>query len=383
MQFPKEAIPTASREIEREWLETEYYKILGVPKADSSKEIKKAYRKLAQQYHPDSNPGDAAAEERFKEISAAYAVLSDTEKRHQYDEAREMFRTGGFGAPGAGGFGGQSFRVEDLSDIFSGFGSSFGGPAAARTEAGSDVYADLNLAFTEAIEGTTATLGVDGDFSCRRCKGNGAEPGSHVATCPACGGTGAQAVSQGVFAMTRPCDHCRGTGRQVEHHCTQCEGRGIERRNRQIKVRIPAGIKNGATIRVGGKGSPGRMGGPAGDLIVRVHVGKHPVFGRKGSHLTMTVPITYSEALTGAEIPVPTLGRPVTLKIPAGTDSGKTFRIKGKGVPKRGAGGAESRGDLLATVQIHVPDIAADADLIEEIRAIEDSDIRAHLGGSQ
>lgn len=376
--------------MEREWLETDYYKILGVPKSATQKEIKKAYRKLAQEQHPDSNPGDASAEDRFKDLSAAYAVLSDQEKRKEYDEAREMFRTGGF-AQGGGGFGqgqgfggrGQSFRVEDLNDIFSGFGDSFGGRTTTtrvqRTgEPGADVYADLNLAFNEAIEGTTATLGVDGDFSCRRCDGSGAEPGSRVTTCPICGGSGVQAVSQGVFAMTRPCDHCRGTGRQVERSCTTCGGRGTERRNRQIKVRIPAGIKDRATVKIPGKGSPGRLGGPPGDLIVRVHVGKHPVFSRKGDNLTITVPVTFGEAVRGAEITVPTIGGSVKLKVPPGTDSGKTFRIKGKGVPKKKGG----RGDLLATIQVHVPnDLSEEGKaLLDDLSEFDPANVRAHLG---
>jgi len=364
--------------VEREWLEQDFYKILGVPKAASSKDIKKAYRKLAQELHPDSNPGDTAAEEKFKEVSAAYAVLSNEEKRKQYDEAREMFRSGGYGPRAGAAAGGQSFRVEDLSDLFSGFGDSFTGTTTRSAEPGADIYADLNLAFTEAIEGTTATLGVDGDFSCRRCKGSGAEPGSRVVSCPVCHGSGVQAVSQGLFAMTRPCDHCRGTGRQVEHNCSQCTGRGVEHRNRQVKVRIPAGVKDRATIRVAGKGSPGRVGGPAGDLIVRVHVGKHPVFGRKGDNLTVTVPITFSEAVRGAEIAVPTLQKPVKLKIPLATDSGRTFRIKGKGVPKKKGG----RGDLMATVQVHVPDDLSEEGqaLLEDLSAYDPENVRAHLG---
>lgn len=370
--------------MEQEWLEQDYYKILGVPKTASQKEIKKAYRKLAQTLHPDANPDDAGAEDRFKDVSAAYAVLSDSEKRKQYDEAREMFRAGGFGQGafrGGGGFGGaQSVRVEDLSDIFSGFGDVFGGRVrtASGAEPGADVYADLNLAFKEAIEGTTATLGVDGEFSCRTCKGSGAQPGSRVVTCPVCQGTGVQAVSQGVFAMTRPCDHCRGTGRQVEHSCDTCSGRGVEHRNRQVKVRIPAGIKDRATIKVSGKGSPGRLGGPPGDLIVRVHVGKHPVFTRKGDNLAVTVPVTFTEAVRGAEIAVPTLNGSVKLKVPAGTDSGKTFRIKGKGVPKKNGG----RGDLLATVQVHVPSDLSDEGqaLIDNLREFDPENVRAHLG---
>lgn len=370
--------------MDREWFEKDFYAILGVPKTASAKEIKKAYRALAQELHPDANPGNEAAEERFKEVSHAYSVLSDKEQRQQYDQARELYSSGGGFGPGGAGFpGGGSFRVEDLGDLlggFGGFGDLLGGRGGRRGAGpvqGEHLYTDLNLAFTEAITGTTATVGVSGPTVCRTCSGSGAEPGTGTTTCPRCGGSGSIALGQGMFSISQTCDRCHGTGTTVNTPCHTCGGRGTEQRTRSIKVRIPAGIKDNATIRVAGKGAPGRNGGPAGDLHVRIHVGKHPLFTRRKNNLRVTVPITYTEAALGADISVPTLDGQVTLRIPAGTDSGKTFRIKGRGVAANG-----TVGDLLATVEVAVPDTLDDdtRELLEALKAKEPANVRSHLG---
>ncbi len=368
--------------MDREWFEKDFYAALGVPKSASAAEIKKAYRKLARQYHPDANPGNSEAEDKFKEISHAYSVLSDKETRKQYDEAKELYASGGGFGPGSGGAGG-GFRVEDLGDLFGsrgGFGDLFGGGGrrGAGPIQGEHLYSTVNLAFTEAISGTTATVAVDGPSVCRACSGSGAEPGTAMTTCPRCGGSGAIAMGQGRFSISQACDVCHGTGRTVTNPCHTCGGQGTRNRVRSIKVRIPAGIKNNAAIRVAGKGAPGRNGGPAGDLHVRVHVGRHPLFTRRKNNLRITVPVTFTEAALGADVVVPTLDGQVTLRIPAGSDSGKTFRIKGRGVPSAKGG----QGDLLATIEVAVPDELDDETrrLLEELKALEPPDVRSHLG---
>ncbi|MFQ5967249.1 MAG: molecular chaperone DnaJ [Acidimicrobiia bacterium] len=343
----------------RDWIDKDFYKTLGVPKGADDKEIKKAYRKLAQENHPDTNPDDKDAEEKFKDISEAYATLSDAEKRKEYDEFRRMVDSGAFqGGPGgfAGGpFGGQQVRVEDLGDLLGGMGGLgdlFGGGRRSATgpQRGADLRTDLNLSFEDAVRGVTTTVSVRGDTTCHHCRGTGGEPGTSVRVCPTCGGAGTIAQNQGFFSFTQPCPECSGSGRLIDQPCSVCGGRGTEVRTRNVKVKIPAGVKNGATVRVPGKGTPGRNGGPAGDLLVRVRVAKHPVFSRRGNDLTIKVPITFTEAALGATIEVPTLDGPVNVKVPAGTRSGKTFRVRGKGVPNRGRGGS-----LLVTVEVVVP----------------------------
>ncbi len=368
--------------MDREWFEKDFYAILGVPKTASDAEIKKAYRKLAQQHHPDANPGNTAAEERFKEVSHAYSVLSDKETRRQYDQAKELYASGG-GFGGRPGGPGAGFQAEDLGDLLGGFGGLgdlFGGRGrrGAGPIQGEHLYSTVNLAFTEAITGTTATVAVDGPSICRTCSGTGAEPGSTTTTCPRCGGTGAIALGQGMFSISQACDLCHGTGRTVSTPCHTCGGRGTQNRVRSIKVRIPAGIKNNATIRVPGKGAPGRNGGPPGDLHVQVNVGRHPLFTRRKNNLRVTVPVTFTEAALGADIAVPTLDGQVRLRIPAGSDSGKTFRIKGKGVPSAKNG----VGDLLATIEVAVPDKLDEETrrLLEELKSREPADVRSHLG---
>jgi molecular chaperone DnaJ len=347
-------------EIRREWFEKDYYAVLGVPKNADAGAIKKAYRKLAQAHHPDANAGNAAAEERFKEISAAYDVLGDPDKRQAYDRVRDMaasgFRGGGFpgaGAGGGGGFGGFGGQTVDLDDLLGGMfggrgrGGRGGGSGAQR---GADLETLVKLSFDDAMAGATVPVTLTGPATCTACRGSGAAPGTTAVTCPDCGGVGVRAVNQGFFQLNQTCPHCGGSGRIVETPCPTCRGTGSERRTRTIQVKIPTGVKDGARIKLAGKGESGGAGGQPGDLYVKVQVAKHPVFGRKGNDLLLTLPITYPEAALGGQIQVPTLDGPVTLKIPAGTPGGKTFRIKGRGAPRKGG-----HGDLLATVQVDVP----------------------------
>jgi molecular chaperone DnaJ len=281
-----------AEEIRREWFEKDYYGVLGVPKNAGAAEIKKAYRKLAQKHHPDANAGDPKAEERFKEVSAAYDVLGDEEKRAAYDRVREM-GAGGFGAgfPGAGGTGSEGpggFRYEtvdvgDLSDLFGGmFGGSRGRARRpqARQRRGADLETDVRLSFDDAMAGVTIPVTLDGPAVCTTCHGSGAAPGTQPVICATCGGSGHVAVNQGFFQMEQTCPTCSGTGRTIETPCPTCHGSGAVRRSRTVKVKVPAGVKDGARIRVAGRGEPGGPGGQPGDLYVRVRVGEHPVFGR-------------------------------------------------------------------------------------------------------
>ena len=350
----------------KDYLEKDYYKALGVAKDASPQDIKKAYRKLARELHPDKNPGDAKAEARFKEVSEAYDVLSDDKRRREYDEARSLFGAGGFRPGGPGGAGGTF----DFGDLFSGagnragggigdlFGGLFGGGGRGTARRGStapargsDVETEVTLDFEEAVAGVTVPLQLASPGTCRNCGGSGARPGTMPRTCPACHGVGLITRNQGAFAFSEPCRECRGTGQVVDDPCPDCHGTGVTTQTRTITVRIPAGVADGQRIRLGGKGAPGLRGGPAGDLYVRVHVRQHELFGRKGNDLILALPLTFPEAALGTTVRVPTLDRPVTLKIPAGTASGRTFRVRGKGVPRR-AGGA---GDLLVTVDVAVP----------------------------
>jgi molecular chaperone DnaJ len=373
----------------REWIDKDYYQTLGVAKDAPADTIKRAYRKLAQKFHPDANQGDPAFEEKFKEVSEAYGVLSDPKEKKEYDEVRQLvesgaYRAGGFGGGGPFG-GGQRIRVDDLGDLFGGFGdifSSFGGGNSRRRSAnaaqrGADTAAELTLSFDEAVHGITTELQIRGEAPCSRCGGSGAEIGTSIDVCPTCGGTGAVAQNQGVFSFSQPCPQCGGSGRIIPTPCTKCHGRGVEVRTRNIKIRIPAGVKDGATIRIPGKGSPGRNGGLAGDLLVKVHVTPHPLFTRRGNDLHVSVPISYSEATLGTTLEVPTLERPVNIKVPAGTPSGKTLRVKGKGVkPDSGA-----PGDLYAKVEVLIPKKISPEEkkLLEQLAEFEAEDMRSHL----
>ncbi|HCU94682.1 MAG TPA: molecular chaperone DnaJ [Actinobacteria bacterium] len=352
----------------KDYLEKDYYKILGVSKTSTADEIKKSYRKLARKYHPDANKGDAKAEERFKEISEAYNVLSDSKRRKEYDEARSLFGGGGFRTPGAGGQGG--FGGFDLGDLFGGAGGTGGaggggrlgdllggmfggrGGTQARPRRGADVETETTLGFGDAIDGATVSLRLTGEGPCPTCHGTGAKAGTVPRVCPSCEGTGQSSRNLGSFAFSEPCRECRGRGLVVDDPCPACSGSGRAMSSRNIQARIPAGVADGQRIRLKGKGAPGERGGPAGDLYVRVHVTPHPVFGRSGHNLTVTVPITIPEAALGAEIKVPShRGTPVSVRIPAGTPNGRTFRVRGKGA-RRPDG---TIGDLLVTVAIQVP----------------------------
>ena len=345
-----------------DWASKDFYKVLGVSKDASQDEIKKAYRKLARENHPDSNPGNKAAEERFKAVSEAYAVLSSADKRKEYDEQRSMF--GQFrGGAGGGGFGGGFGQPGgqagdfDISDLLGGlFGGGRGGRGRARQpqgRRGDDIETEATITFQQAVEGATLPLRMTSDEACPTCHGTGARPGTAPKVCTKCQGSGMQTgTSGGVFAMTEPCSECRGRGMVVEHPCDLCRGSGRAPASRTMQVRVPAGVKDGQRIRLKGKGGKGQGGGPDGDLYLLVHVDGHKLFGRKGEHLTITVPVAFDEAALGAQIEVPTLdGPPVRLKVPAGTPTGRTFRAKGKGAATKAGG----RGDLLVTIEVQVP----------------------------
>jgi len=356
---------------QREWFEKDYYAVLGVEPGASDREIQRAYRRLAKANHPDANAGDSEAEERFKEVSAANDVLGDPEKRKEYDQVREMVASG-IGPGGPGGFGGFSpgfegatFHFDDGGGLGDLLGNLFGargggrrrGRAATGPVRGVDLEAELHLDFVDAVHGVTTSVGVTSDATCSRCGGNGAEPGTFPERCPTCDGTGAVAVDQGPFSFSQVCPTCGGRGETIEHRCKKCRGTGVERRRRDVKVRIPAGVRDAQRIRVKGRGAAGRNGGPPGDLFVRVHVGEHPLFGRQGkTNLTVTVPVTFPEAALGTQVKVPTLDGPVTVKVPAGTQAGKTVRVRGRGIhPARG-----DAGDLLVTFDVVVPKALTD-----------------------
>ena len=338
----------------------DYYKALGVPKTATAPEIKKSYRELARKWHPDANKGSTDAEERFKEITEAYNVLSDEKQRKEYDEARSMF--GGFRVPTANrpGPGGTTFDLGDLfgngeglGDVLGGiFRNRPGGGPTSRARRGADVETETTLSFGDAIDGVTVTLRLTGEGPCPVCGGTGAKSGTVPKVCPDCHGTGQQAKNLGGFGLSEPCKTCRGRGLVVEDPCPSCSGSGRAMSSTTIQARIPAGVADGQRIRLPGKGASGEHGGKAGDLYVRVHVKPHEVFGRSGDNLTVTVPVTITELALGAEIKVPThRGPAVTVRIPAGTPSGQVFRVSGRGVRRKdGALGA-----LLATVEVAVP----------------------------
>jgi len=377
----------------RDYVEKDYYAALGVPKTATAAEIKKAYRKLARQHHPDANKGDAASEEKFKEISEAYDVLSDETKRKDYDEARTLFGGGGFRMPrgGAGG-GGVPF---DLSDLFGGgaggaggglgdiFTTIFRGPQAGRPKAGrrgADAETEVTLSFDDAARGVTVPLQLAATGPCPTCHGSGAKPGTSTRVCPRCEGTGSSTRNAGGFAFAEPCRDCRGRGLVVDDPCPMCSGVGQTVTTRAIRTRIPAGVGDGQRIRIPGKGQPGLNGGPAGDLIVHVHVQPHGIFGRKGDNLTLALPVTFPEAALGATVKVPTLdGPPVAVKIPAGTTSGRTLRVRGKGVTRRDG----TRGDLLVTVEVAVPTALSEQAkaALASYAETQTDDPRAHLTG--
>lgn len=376
----------------REWFEKNFYEILGVPEKAEAKEITRAYRKLARELHPDANPDDPAAEERFKEVSAAYDVIGDAEKRKEYDEVRALGPMGGFGPGGPGGpagFGGPGGFTFDMSggglgdvlgNLFGGAARGGRGRAAAGPQRGADLEAELHLDFVDAVTGLSTSLHLVSDAVCSTCTGSGAEPGTTPTRCPSCGGRGVIDDNQGMFAMSRPCPTCGGRGIRIEHPCHTCHGTGVERRPREIKVRIPAGVHDGQRIRLKGRGDPGRMGGQPGDLYVTCRVAPDRLFAMDGRDLRITVPVTFAEAALGADIEVPTIdGGRVKLRIPAGTRPGRTFRVKGRGVPAK-----KGTGDLLVGVEVAVPAKLSEAerDAVEALAAAATESPRQHLFSS-
>jgi len=378
----------------KDYIEKDYYQALGVTKDAAAGNIKKAYRKLARELHPDKNPGDAKAEARFKEVSEAYDVLSDDAKRKEYDEARSLFGSGGmgggFGRPNSAGsypggtstfdmsaiFGSTSGST-DINDLLSGlFNTSATRPGAAGPVRGQDVNATVSLSFDEAVHGATLPLGLSGPATCKTCHGSGARPGTAPHRCATCGGTGFTSRNQGAFGFSEPCRDCLGTGQVVDDPCPDCGGGGATTQTRTITVRVPAGVRDGAKLRIAGKGTSGTRGGPAGDLFVTVRVGAHELFGRSGDDLTLTLPITFAEATLGATVRVPTLAGSVGVKITPGTPSGRTLRVRGRGVSKK-----SSAGDLLVTVEVAVPQkLSADArEALEKYAAAQPDDPRPHI----
>jgi molecular chaperone DnaJ len=337
------------------------YKVLGVPKGASAEEIKKAHRKLARQYHPDRNPDDPKAEERFKEIQGAYDTLSDPEKRKEYDAGGGMFGgfggTGGPGGAGPFGPGGPGAAGGfDVSDIFSNlFGRGAGGGRAQPQQVrGRDLETELSLSFDQAVNGAQVSVTVPKAERCPTCHGSGAKPGSSPVTCPRCEGRGIDAQSQGFFSISQPCPQCGGQGQIIEDPCPTCGGSGLTKQTKRYKVNIPAGVKDGARIRLAGKGEAGQRGGPPGDLFVVTHVAASPIFKRlDGGNLEVTVPITIAEALRGATIEVPTLEGTKKIKVRPGTRHGSIQRLKGEGAPKpKGRG----KGDVRYRLEIEMPE---------------------------
>ena len=335
---------------EREWFDKDYYKILGITSSATDKEITRAYRKLAKEHHPDTNPG---SEERFKEISVAYDVLGDAAKRKEYDEVRRLgpaaagFAGAGPGGPGAGHFNFQNGDLGDLGDLFGGlFGNR-----RTRAQRGADLETALHLSFRDAVKGVTTTVSLPSSEACATCHGRGAAPGGYV-VCEFCNGRGVTNDDQGPFAMSSVCAHCAGRGGRIVTPCPSCQGSGREPSSRRVNVRVPAGVVDGQRIRLKGKGAPGAQGGPAGDLFVDVHVAPDARFARRGRHITTTVSVALTAAMLGTTVEVATLDEPVNLKIPAGTQPGTTMRVRGRGVPGTGK---HPHGDLLVSVNVEIP----------------------------
>ncbi|HEX8070431.1 MAG TPA: molecular chaperone DnaJ [Pyrinomonadaceae bacterium] len=355
----------------------DYYEVLGVSRAATEQELKSAYRRLAVKYHPDKNPGDQEAEEKFKEAAEAYSVLSDGEQRARYDRfghAGVSSSAAGAGAWGAQGFGG----IEDiLSDLF-GFGDVFGGRGGggrrSAAQRGADLRYDLEITLEEAAAGLTAQLRLPRLESCDTCKGTGAKAGTQPEACATCGGVGQVRYQQGFFSVARTCGACRGTGRIVKHPCADCRGEGRVEREKQMEVKIPAGVETGSRLRLTGEGEGGAQGGPAGDLYVVIHVKEHERFERQGSNLYTSVPVSFAQAALGAEVTVETLNSTQALKIPAGTQTGTVFRLKGQGMPVLGGRG---HGDLYVSVTLRTPTTLTREQrrLLEELAKIEDHDL--------
>ena len=341
---------------------SDYYQSLGVSRDANSDELKKAYRKQAVKYHPDKNPDDAAAEAKFKEVSEAYDVLKDEEKRAAYDRyGHDAFQSGGMGRAGGGGGGHDPFDM--FREAFGGggggggifeefFGGGRGGQSSGGAQQGSDLRYDLEITLEQAAEGTEKEIRYKRAASCKKCAGSGAEPGTKKITCPTCGGTGQVTSNRGFISYRQVCPTCNGTGQSIEKPCSECRGEGRVMESSTVKVRIPAGVHTGSKLRSSGKGEAGQQGGQSGDLYIVIHVKEHELFERHEDDLFCEIPIKFTLAALGGAIDVPTLGGKGSLKIPSGTQSGTTFRLRGQGMPRlRGS----SKGDLLVRVHVEVP----------------------------
>jgi molecular chaperone DnaJ len=353
------------------------YKALGVDKKASDEEIKKAYRKLARQYHPDANRGDKNAEERFKEVQEAYSILSDPEKRKEYDSGGGIFGGGGFD-PGSfrtgtgGGFGGFG---DILSDLFGGAGGRGGTPGPER---GRDLETEVHISFDQAMEGAQIPVSVPLSAPCPTCRGTGAKPGTQPTICTRCQGRGVEAESQGLFSITQPCRQCGGTGTEIKDPCPTCDGSGRTRQVKRYRVNIPAGVREGSRVRLAGKGEAGPRGGAAGDLYVVTHVTDSPIFVRKGDNLEVEVPITIPEAIRGATIEVPTLAGTKRIRVPSGTQHGTVQRLRNEGPPKLNGKG---RGDIHYRLSIEVPSELSkeQAEVVDELATVIDGNPRERL----
>jgi molecular chaperone DnaJ len=365
------------------------YKILGVDKKASHDDIKKAYRKLARQYHPDRNGGDAKAEERFKEIQAAYDVVGDPDKRKQFDRGG-LFGVGGGGQGGSGASGGFSAAdfggfQDILSNLFGGGGAGTGGRAGSgtatggpRPERGKDLEASISISFDQAIQGAQIPLSVATAQTCPTCRGTGAKPGTSPKVCPKCQGRGIESQGQGLFSISQPCSRCHGSGAIIEDPCATCAGTGAQKTVKNYKVNIPAGVREGSRVRLAGKGEAGRHGGPSGDLYVVTHVTPSAIFERKGDNLEVEVPLTIPEAIRGADVEVPTLNGRKKLRVAPGTQHGTVQRLRGEGPPKLGGKG---KGDLRYRFVIDVPATlsAEQSEAVEKLSELMDDDPRARL----
>ncbi len=357
------------------------YGILGVDKKATPDEIKKAYRKLARQYHPDRNPGDEKSEQRFKEISAAYDVIGDPEKRKQYDSKGPSAFFGGDG----GGFAPAGFDASSIFDLFSerfGGGDPTGGQQRRpRAERGRDLEVETSISFDQAISGAQISLSVPTTATCTTCRGTGARPGTAPKVCPRCQGRGIESEGQGLFSISQPCTRCHGAGTVIDDPCATCQGTGAIRTIKTYKVNIPAGVKDGSRVRLAGKGEAGRNAGPAGDLYVLTHVAPSPVFTRKGEHVEVEVPLSIPEAIRGADVEVPTLDGRKTLRVAPGTRHGTVQRLRGVGPPKLGSGSPPTRGDIHYRFVIDVPSelTAEQSEAVEKLSQVMMSDPRAAL----